>query len=363
MSAHKVQPPFEIAGHKIPAGSHERVFLEVGTFLTSEILRLDVHVIHGKRPGPCMLLTAAIHGDESNGTEIIRRILREKQISKLRGTILAVPIVNRPGFVTRSRYMPDRRDLNRLFPGNSSGSLGSRLADVLVKELVTRADAVIDFHTGAVNRPNLPQLRVCSGVKNDLELAQIFGPPIILVGKPQDGTFRSTCREMKKPVLLFEGGEALRLDTPAIRFGVQGSIAVMKHLGMLPGRNSIKRKKAPVVSNRSIWERAPVGGIFTPLVSLGKAVTKGTQIGFIGDPHGNGETPVIASKDGVLIGRTNEATTDAGDGLFHIAQLSDLETAESDIVRTAELLPGNEESEDNHPVPYDYLNDTISPSS
>lgn len=349
--------PFRLGDVEVAPGTREKVQLEVGTYLTSESLRLAVHVLHGKRPGPVLLVTAAVHGDETNGTEIVRRLLRESRLERISGTLLAVPIVNRPGFVTRSRYMPDRRDLNRLFPGSPSGSLGSRLAKVLVEQVARHADVVLDLHTGAVNRPNLPQIRICPERPTDLELARVFSPPVILVGEPKEGTFRHACREMGKPTLLYEAGEALRLDTPSIRFGVQGALAVMRQLGMLRGKATVRR--LPLVSTRSFWERAPAGGIFTPLVPLGKAVEAGTQLGFVADPHGSGDTPVIASRPGVLIGRTNDAAADEGDGLFHLASLEGIDRAESRIARTTENLPSANDDEDDHPVPYDSLNDTI----
>jgi predicted deacylase len=349
--------PFELGGIHVAAGTRERVNLEVGTFLTSEALRLTVHVIHGKRPGPVLLVAAAVHGDETNGTEIVRRLLRDHRLDRIDGTLLAIPIVNRPGFVTRSRYMPDRRDLNRLFPGSLSGSLGSRLARVLMDQVVQRADVVIDFHTGAVNRPNLPHIRIRSERPGDLELARVFAPPVILVGQPREGTLRHACHLLEKPCLLYEAGEALRLDAQAIRFGVHGTLSVMRQLGMLRGKAAVRR--LPLVSHRSFWERAPAGGIFTPLVPLGKAVEAGTQLGFVADPHGSGDTPVIASRPGVLIGRTNDAATDAGDGLFHLAALEEIGQAESRIARTAGNLPLAADDEDDHPVPYDSLNDTI----
>lgn len=349
--------PFELGGIKVAPGFRERVQLEVGTYLTSESLRLAVHVIHGRRPGPTLLITACIHGDETNGTEIVRRLLRDRRLNRLAGTLLAIPIVNRPGFVTRSRYMPDRRDLNRLFPGSPTGSLGSRLAKVLVDQVARRADVVIDLHTGAVNRPNLPQIRICPDRSGDLELARVFAPPVILVGQPREGTFRGACHDLGKPFLLYEAGEAMRLDTPAIRFGVHGALSVMRQLGMLRGKAAVRR--LPLLSSRSFWERAPAGGIFTPLVPLGKAVATGTQLGFVADPHGTGDTPVLASRPGVLIGRTNDATADEGDGLFHLASLEGIDRAESRIARTTGNLPSAHDDEDDHPVPYDSLNDTI----
>ena len=173
--------PFTLDGQEVEAGQREQIPLTVGTFLTHEELNLNVTVVHGKKPGPTLLLTAGIHGDEYNGTEIIRRILRHKRLSRLSGTLLAVPIVNRPGFVTRSRYLPDRRDLNRLFPGSATGSLGGRLARVLTEEILPHADAVIDLHTGAVNRPNFPQIRISPDSTETLELARVFDPPLELV--------------------------------------------------------------------------------------------------------------------------------------------------------------------------------------
>ncbi|MGE9269960.1 MAG: succinylglutamate desuccinylase/aspartoacylase family protein [Verrucomicrobiales bacterium] len=354
------RPPFSLGDREVHAGQREQIPLPVGTFLTHEELSLRISVVHGKSEGPTLLLTAGIHGDEYNGTEIIRRILRHPRLSKLAGTLIAAPIVNRPGFVTRSRYMPDRRDLNRLFPGSPNGSLGGRLAHVLTQQVLPLADAVIDLHTGAINRPNFPQIRIDPDLPGTLELARVFDPPVMLLGKSREGTFRNACVALGKPSLLYEAGEALRLDAPSIRFGTEGVLAVLQHLQMLPPTKRSRRRTPTLVSKKSYWERAPVGGIFTPLVALGKAVEKGGLLGFIADPHGSRETPVNASNAGVLIGRTNEAVADEGDGLFHIATLENLETAEHSIARTADALPTLGSDEDDHPVPYDSLNDTIS---
>lgn len=345
----------------MPAGTRESIPLTIGSYLTNDELLLRVSVVHGKMPGPVLLLTGCLHGDEYNGAEIVRRILRLPRLSSMAGTLMAIPIVNRPAFVTRSRYMPDRRDLNRLFPGSPNGSLGSRLAYVLSETILPRADYVIDLHTGAVNRPNLPQVRVTEGDAVSLELAKAFAPPVTLSGKTRESSFRATCRAQGKPILLYESGEALRLDTPSIRFGVQGILAVMRHLGMFPKRKTEARQpQATVVSKKSFWERAPAGGIFTPLVPLGKAVEEGSQLGFVADPHGSRETPVISSRAGLVIGRTNEAVADQGDGLFHIAIFSDLDSAEDRIAQNVEDLPGGiAAADDDHPVPYDSIADTI----
>lgn len=358
MPRSSTRPPFELGGASVAPGERREISLAVGSFLTHEELSLRTTVVHGRKPGPVLLLTACIHGDEYNGTEIVRRVLRLPAVKRLRGTLLAVPIVNRPGFVTRSRYMPDRRDLNRLFPGSANGPLGSRLARVLSEELVPRCDVAIDLHTGAINRPNLPQIRVTEGDEDALELAHVFSPPVILAAAQREGSYRSACRSHGKPVLLFESGEAMRLDKPSIRFGVQGILSVMRHLGMLPASRRERRPGKPVVSRRSYWERAPRGGIFTPLAPLGRAVTEGSVLGFIADPHGSSETEVTCSRSGLVIGRTTDATADEGDGLFHIAITSQLESAEDRIARTTEALPNLDADTDDHPVPYDSIRDT-----
>ena len=353
-------PPLIIGSHAVEAGERSTISLPVGSFLTHEELVLKSIVVRGKTEGPTLLLTACIHGDEYNGTEVIRRILRTPALRNLKGTLIAVPIVNRPGFVTRSRYMPDRRDLNRLFPGSATGPLGSRLAKVLTEQLLPLADVVIDLHTGAVNRPNLPQIRITVDDDKALELAKSFAPPVILVAPKRESSFRGTCRDLDKPVLLFESGEALRLDTPSIRFGVQGVLSVMRQMGMLTAKSKASQiKTAPIVSTKSYWERAPRGGIFTPLAPLGRVVNEGEAIGFIADPYGSAETEVICSRSGIVIGRTNDATADEGDGLFHIAMTDKLDSAEDCMARTSDALPSLNADTDDHPVPYDSIQDTV----
>lgn len=352
-----IHPPFELGDKRIAAGTSAVVELPVGTFITHEELHLRVHVVHGKKPGPTLLLTACIHGDEYNGAEIIRRVLNSPLLKKLRGTLIAVPIVNRPGFLRRSRYMADRRDLNRLFPGSPEGSLGGRLANVVTEELVPRCDAVIDLHTGAVNRANLPQIRITRDDVDSRALAAAFAPPAILETSLRPQSFRQTCHSLGKPILLYEAGEALRLDAASIRFGVQGVQRVMRHLKLLPAPSTKPKTSRAVVSTRSAWLRAPQGGLFTPLVALGRVVGPGTVLGFIADPYSDDSTEVIAEFEGLLIGRSNEAVADEGDGLFHIALIKKPDEAEGMISRTNDALDAITAEEEDHPVPYDELRD------
>jgi len=349
------RPPFEIQGRKVAAGTREIIDLPVGVFTNNTRVDLSLIVVHGRLPGPTMLVTGCIHGDEINGTEIIRRLLKSKSISRLRGTLLAVPIVNVPAFLNRSRYLPDRRDLNRLFPGSEKGSLGARLAKVVSSQLVPRCDLLIDLHTGAVNRPNLPQIRITAGDATSLEYAKIFNAPVTVLAPIRESSFRGLLSSEGKQVLLFESGEALRLDAPSIRYGVQGIIAVMRHIGMLAKRQIKNRKKKTdtITCKKTYWERSPIGGLFTPLIALGKTVEQGESLGFVADPFGGEETPIIAGRQGVLIGRTNEGLADEGDALFHIAVFSDLDRARDKIALGNQALDDLRPESDDHPVPYD----------
>lgn len=350
----KKREGFKIQGHTIAPGTREVVNLSVGVFTNNTPVDLSVVVVHGRRPGPTLLVTACVHGDEINGTEIIRRLLKTSSLKSMRGTLLAVPILNVPAFLNRSRYLPDRRDLNRLFPGSATGSLGSRLARVVSEELIPRCDAVVDLHTGAVNRANLPQVRVTSGDDSSLELARVFHAPVILQAPLRPNAFRTLCSDHGKSMILFESGEALRLDTPSIRHGLQGTLAIMRHLNLLTKKKApAKERPKTVICKKSYWERAPIGGLFTPLIPLGITVETGATLGFVADPFGGDEHPVIATHQGVIIGRTNEGLADEGDALFHIGLFSDLVRVRDQITRSNQALPDTNPHLDDHPVPYD----------
>ncbi|MEN8693906.1 MAG: succinylglutamate desuccinylase/aspartoacylase family protein [Akkermansiaceae bacterium] len=346
------RPAFELQGQKVEAGTRSLINLPVGVFTNNTRVDLSVVVVHGRRPGPTLLVTGCIHGDEINGAEIIRRLLKSKSISRLKGTLLVVPIVNVPAFLNRSRYLPDRRDLNRLYPGSAKGSLGARLAKVVSSELLPQADIVIDLHTGTVNRPNLPQIRVTVDDQESIELAKIFNAPVTVLAPLRNNSFRSLCREEGKQILLFESGEALRLDAHSIRYGVQGIVSVMRQLGMLAPKKgpASKKKTDTVICTKTYWERATIGGLFTPLIALGKTVEAEDILGFISDPFGGIETPITANYQGVVIGRTNEGLADEGDALFHIALFGNLDRARDQMALGNQGLDVAAEIDD-HPVP------------
>ena len=350
---------FEFEGVTVPAGHREVVTLPIGRFLTGQDYGLPVHVVQGRREGPVLLLTGAVHGDELNGIEIVRRMLAGKSLRSLRGTILAIPVVNTPAFAVRSRYLPDRRDLNRLFPGGEAGSVGGRIARALTEAVIPKVDVVIDLHTGAVNRPNLPQIRVTRGDKRSQELAKVFAAPATLLAGEREGSFRTECRKAGKPCLLFEGGEAMRLDAGSIKYGLRGITRVMRELEMLPQARGLTKAIETVFCPRSGWERSPSGGLFTPLMALGRAVHVGDTLGFVADVSGESEQAVVSTRSGILIGRTNEGVADEGDALFHIAEAGDPAEAEDQITEGGEIMPDTWKEVEDVPVPYDPVSDAV----
>lgn len=331
--------PLSIGDATFAPGEKGDVSLAIGSLIDYQPVLMNVHVRRGRKEGPVLLLTAGIHGDELVGVEILRRLLKSKLLQSLRGSIIVVPVVCMPAFLSRTRYLPDRRDLNRLFPGSPDGSLGGRLAATFTDEVVTSCDYAIDFHTGAVGRPNLPQIRVSTGDTKSLELAKAFKPPVIMQSALRDGSLRNHFTKKGIPSLLYEAGEAFRLDPTAVKYGLRGVISVMRHLEMLPpSRSKAEPKTSTVMASGTGWVRAPQGGLFTPFVELGKAVSPGMKLGLVGDPFGRHETPVISKTDGVVIGLNREATTDEGDALFHIATFENPEKVEAHIMRSEVIM-------------------------
>lgn len=313
--------PFEIAGNSIPAGTRTTFELPIPDLYIHTDLSMPVHVVHGRKDGPVMFLSGAIHGDEIMGVEIIRRVLMSKRLANLRGTLIAVPVVNMFGFISQSRYLPDRRDLNRCFPGSGTGSIASRLAHVFISEIVTHCDYGIDLHTAAVNRENLPQVRANMEDEDANMLARAFGLPVVLSSGLIEGSLRKAAMDENVKVIVYEAGEALRFDETAIRGGVHGVHRVLQRLGMLSKRERPAKRKLrePTVALGSRWVRAPQSGIHRSMSGLGINVKKGDTLGWIADPLGENSTPVLALQSGIIIGRSNLPLVTEGEALFHIA--------------------------------------------
>lgn len=334
---------FTIGEASVARGSRATVDLPVSTLSNHTRMSLPVHVVHGERGGPVMFLSAAIHGDEILGVEIIRRLLAHPALGKLSGTLLAIPIVNSFGFLNHTRYMPDRRDLNRSFPGSDRGSLASLLADLFFREVVLRSQYGIDFHTAALHRTNLPQVRLAPDEPELLKMAEAFAPPVILMSKLREKSLRLCAGEAGVKVLLYEGGEALRFDEAAIDAGVKGALRVMAHLGMV---DPFPRKPAgeTVFSDSSSWVRAPEGGILHTMRRTGDRVGKREVIGVVADPLGTNSVPVVSDDDGIIVGRSHLPIVNKGDALFHIAKAKPLANIKTEPKNeaTAALLDEDE---------------------
>jgi len=297
---------------------------------------MPVRVLHGAESGPTLLVCATIHGDEVNGLEIIYRLLNNPLVHQIRGTLLAVPIVNAYGLVTATRYLPDGRDLNRTFPGSKNGSLTARLAHVLVQDLLSRATHVIDLHTGGTHRSNFPQIRATLSLPQTLQFASTFHPPVIIDSTARIGSFRQAADKRAIPSLVYETGEALRFDEPGIELGVQGVLSAMDGIGMLtePVPQTSDRKPT-VFTKQSRWLRAPASGVFRTQCQLGDLVADRADLGSVSDPLGDSKFRVKTRHSGIVIGRNNMPLVHQGDPLLHIAEVTNLAAAEPALERVA----------------------------
>jgi predicted deacylase len=313
--------PFVIRGITVQPGERRIIDLPVTDLSTHTPIAMPVQVICGRHPGPTLFVCAALHGDEILGVEIIRRVLKLNSLRRLNGTLVAIPIVNVFGFISLSRYLPDRRDLNRSFPGSPTGSLASRLAHLFLGEIVAKCTHGIDLHTGAVHRVNYPQIRANLDDPEVLRMANSFGVPVIVNATLRAGSLRQAAAKQNVPVIVYEAGEALRFDEMSIRAGVKGVARVMRALNMLPVAKRGQRPMDPIVARSSTWVRAPVSGILRASIILGAQVLKGASLGVISDPFGENEVDVRSPSDGIVIGRTNLPLVHEGDGLFHVVRV------------------------------------------
>jgi len=319
MPGHSTNRTIEINGTSVAPGQRVIINLPLARLYTNDDLSMPVEVVNGRRAGPCLFVSAAIHGDELNGVEIIRRLLRHSALRRLRGTVLAVPVVNVHGLLHRSRYLPDRRDLNRSFPGSEHGSLAGRIARLFMREIVARSTHGIDLHTGAVHRENLPQLRANLDDPATRRLATEFGVPVLINATLRDGSLREAAVEAGIPMLLYEGGEALRFDEMSIRAGLRGILNVMRALDMLPHQKT-QHAVTPVEARSTSWVRAPESGVFRAAQKLGARVHKGDTLGMISAPLTDRECAVTAPGSGILIGQTHLPLVHEGEALFHVAR-------------------------------------------
>lgn len=320
-----------IGGTEIRPGERKILELAVPSLYTHTQLELPVQVIRGKKPGPSLFLSGAIHGDEINGVEIIRRVLNQRTLKRLRGTLIAVPVVNIFGFINQSRYLPDRRDLNRSFPGSEGGSLAARLARLFLTEIVSHCTHGIDLHTAAIHRENFPHIRAVMDDEETKRMARAFGSPVILNSEIIDGSLRRAVEAMGVNIVVYEAGEALRFNEVAIRAGVRGVISIMRELGMLPAIKGARKPPPSSVATASTWIRAPQSGIVRLIKPLGSRVDEGEVLGVVADPFGVQEKQAVAPYEGIVIGKSNLPLVNEGEALFHIARVRRPASAEEQI--------------------------------
>ncbi len=312
---------FEIAGQCITAGEQLQLSLPIARLATGTQVSLPLKVLHGHAEGPTMWLDAAIHGDEISGVDIIRRVLERLDPATMRGTLLVVPVVNVHGFVRGERYLPDRRDLNRSFPGSARGSLARRIAHLLLTEVVARCSVGIDLHTGSDGRTNLPQIRADLDDPVTATLARAFGAPIMVHARARDGSLRGAAIGVGATALTFEGGEALRFDRAAIEAGTRGVLRVMAELDMIDPQEPRPTTATRCVSSR--WVRARASGLAQVECELGDRVEKGQVLGHIHDSFGSRISQYKSPVTGIVIGLRLEPLVNRGDALLNVAATLD----------------------------------------
>ncbi len=309
--------PFDIAGVRVAAGTRQQIDLPIARLATGGQVSLPLMVLHGAEDGPTVWLNAAIHGDEICGIEVIRRVLEKLDAETLRGTLIVVPVVNVHGFVNGDRYLPDRRDLNRSFPGGTKGSLARRIAHLFLTEVVARCTVGIDLHTGSDGRTNLPQIRADLNDPETERLARAFGAPVMVNAKPRDSSLRGSATDAGAKVLVFEGGEAWRFDDHAAEVGHTGVLRVLNLLGLIDP--VVPPKTTPFRSDSSRWARAGKSGLVKLECRLGEAVKKGQVLGRIHDSFGRTLSQCRSPSSGLVIGLRLEPLVNRGDALFHVA--------------------------------------------
>jgi len=310
--------PIRVAGREVLPGETANIILQVSESFAGTAVYSSVVVVRGERRGPTLCLTGGIHGDELNGTEAVRRALRDARTEGLRGTLIGVPIVNIHGFRRRTRYLPDRRDLNRHFPGSQTGSSASRIAYALFENVIRNCDALVDFHTGSFHRVNVSQVRGDLRRSEVLGLARSFGTAIVVHHPGTPGTLRRAATDGDIPAIVFEGGGPIVLERDEVERGARGVRNVMAALGMRPPRPPSGTDGVKAFFD-SRWVRVDHGGIFSPLVRLGDSVEAGQSLATIFDPVGEERGLLKAPFSGLVIGMAEPQVVIPGFAAFHLA--------------------------------------------
>lgn len=312
---------FIILNQKIGLGETVQINMDIARLNTHSKVEVPIIVSRGKLPGPCLLLIGGIHGDETNGVEIVRQIISSALNKPQKGTVICIPLLNVFGFLNQKREFPDGRDLNRMFPGSNTGSLASKFAYHLMSKVIPKVDYCIDYHTGGAQRFNYSQVRIDDKDEETLELAKVFGSPYIVYSKSKEKTFRKTMVDLGKKVLLFEGGKSLSLDKNVTKIGVQGAVNVMHYLGMRDFSTKILNpapETPPIIIKNSKWIRAKYSGMYRSYINVGQKAEKGIILGSISDPYGDFERVFKNNQEGYILNSNHSPIVIQGDALLHI---------------------------------------------
>jgi predicted deacylase len=304
--------------HNIGLGETLQTAMNIARLPSRTKIDIPIYINRGREDGPVLLMVGGLHGDEINGIEIIRRMISRNILLPQKGTVMAIPILNIYGFLTLNRETPDGKDLNRSFPGSKIGSLASRIAFQVTKDILPIIDIGLDFHTGGASRTNIPQIRCDFDFPKNLEFAKAFAPQVIVNSELVDKSLRKAAQKMGKPILVYEGGESLRLDEHAIEEGIKGTQRLMAHLGMIEPDQDTQSKPSSIVLTHNSWIRAKAAGLFRSLVKNGQRVKKGQVMGAINDPFGEVEAIHKAPHNCVVFGVNMMPVVHEGEAIFHI---------------------------------------------
>ena len=306
-----------IAGNKIEPGESKQLSFVIARLPSHTDIELVIHVHRSKKPGPVVLFSGGLHGDEINGIEIVRRILDQGIGEPVTGTVISIPILNVYGFINFSRYVPDGKDINRSFPGSTTGSLAARVAHFIDHNILPLIDFGLDFHTGGDNRTNFPQIRCDYKDKMSIELAKSTNAPFLVNSPLIPRSLRSAAFKRGKRILVYEGGESMRMDELAISEGIECAKNLLEHLGMSSTTENEVKDSSSIVISDSKWIRSKYSGIFHSEVSSGQIMEKGEIIGFITDPFGAFRKKIKMPVEGYIIGLNNTPIVHQGDALVH----------------------------------------------
>ncbi len=309
-----------IRNERIRLGESKLIKIPVDRLATGTLIEIPVYVFNGDELGPTVLLQGGLHGDETNSIELVRRMLIDKRYKIHKGCVIVLPLLNVFGFLDLTRNMHGK-DVNRSFPGSKSGSLASRIAHYLMKELIKNVDFAIDYHTGGAQRNNFPQIRYTPQDERGFELAKIFNAPLMFGSKLIPKSFRNECHKNNIPVIVYEGGESLRLDEHAIQEGIHGTLRVLRHFEMIADVPEIVSQHESIHLNKRKWVRAKVAGLFSAKVANGSPIKKGEILGSIMDTYGETNYKVKSPINGYVIAKNNFPIINMGDALFHVGEL------------------------------------------